>query len=391
MNQIYLDYAATTPIHPQVLEVMLPYLEDKFGNPSSIYSLGQEARRAVDEAREKVAALIGADPAEIFFTSGGTEANNFALFGIAKSLESKGKHIITSEIEHHSVLETCIHLLEVGFDVTFLSVDKYGVVDPDEVAKAITDDTILISIMKANNEVGTIEPISEIAAIAREKGIYMHTDAVQAVGKIGLDVGELGVDLLSLAGHKIYGPKGIGALYIKKGTKIVPLIYGGHQERNLRPGTENVPGIVGLGQACQLACRDLASQMAYLASLRDRLEAGIMGRINQVYLNGHPTRSLPHILNVSFESIEGGSVVLNLDMKGIIASAGPACTSAQSTPSHVLSSLGVPAEVAKGAVRFSLGRENTPEQIDYTLSTLVEIVGRLRATSVLRSERGRPI
>jgi cysteine desulfurase len=370
---------------------MLPYLRNQFGNPSSIYSLGQEARKAVDEAREKVAALIGADPAEIFFTSGGTEANNFALCGIAKAFESKGKHIITSEIEHPSVLETCIHLLEMGFDVTFLSVDKYGVVNPDEVARAITDDTILISIMQANNEVGTIEPISEIANIAQEKGIYMHTDAVQAVGKIELDVNELGVDLLSLAGHKIYGPKGIGALYIKKGTKIAPLIYGGHQEKNLRAGTENVPGIVGLGQACQLAYRDLASQMSYLANLRDRLETGIMDRISQVYLNGHPTERLPHILNVSFESIEGGSVVLDLDMKGIIASAGSACASAQSTPSHVLSSLGIPPEVAKGAVRFSLGRENTPEQIDCVLSTLVEIVDRLRATSVLPSERRKPI
>ena len=380
MKQIYLDHSATTPVHSEVLEAMLPYFGDLFGNPSSIHSFGQDAKKALDEARDKVASLINADPSEIVFTSGGTEADNLAVIGVAYVREEKN-HIITTSIEHPAVLNTCEYLERKGLKVTYLPVDRYGLVDPDDVKRAITAETAIISIMHANNEIGTIEPIEEIGRIAEENGISFHTDAVQTVGKIPVNVSALNVDLLSLSGHKIYGPKGIGALYIRKGTRIAPILYGGHHERDLRAGTENVPGIVGLGRACEIASRDLTSQMDYLRNLRDRLENGIMDRIDRIRVNGHPSQRLPHILNVSFENIEGEPVILYLDMKGIAASAGSACTSGAMESSHVLKALGIPPDIARGSVRFSLGRKNTEKEVDYVIDALVDIVEHLRDVS----------
>lgn len=381
MKQIYLDHSATTPVHSEVLEAMLPYFGDLFGNPSSIHSFGQDAKKAVDEARNKVASLINADPLEIVFTSGGTEADNLAIMGVAYAREGKKNHIITTSIEHHAVLNTCGYLEKKGFKVTYLPVDRYGLVDPDDVKRAIAAETAIISIMHANNETGTIEPIEEIGRIAGENDIPFHTDAVQTVGKIPVDVNILNVDLLSLSGHKIYGPKGIGALYIRKGTRITPILYGGHHERDLRAGTENVSGIVGLGKACEIASRDLTREMDRLRTLLDRLENGIMDRIDRIRVNGHPSQRLPNILNVSFENIEGEPVILNLDMKGIAASAGSACTSDSIESSHVLKALGIPPDIAMGSVRFSLGRENTEEEIDYVINALVEVVEHLRDVS----------
>jgi len=389
MKNIYLDHCATTPLHPEVLEEMLPYLKKDFGNPSSTYSLGQKARKAVDDAREKVAFLIGADPSEIVFTGGGTEADNLALRGAAYAKRRNGKHIITSSIEHHAVINTCRYLEgegfieEKGFRVTYLPVDKYGLVNPDDVKKSINDDTILISIMHANNEVGTIEPISEIGEIARERQINFHTDAVQSVGKIPVRVEELKVDLLSLSGHKIYGPKGVGALYIRRGVSIVPLFFGGHHESNFRAGTENVASIVGLGKACEIASRDMERSAKYLAGLRDKLQAGINKGIEQAHFNGHPTRRLSNILNLSFKFIEGEAILLNLDMKGIAVSTGPACTSGSWEPSHVLMAMGVDRTLAQGSLRLSPGMGNTDEDIAYTIETLVEVIKRLRYMSPL--------
>jgi len=378
IKKIYLDHAATTPTHPEVLEAMLPYYKEFFGNPSSAYTLGRKARKAVDKARADVASLIGADPLEIVFTSGGTEADNLAIRGIACAREAKGRHIITSAIEHHAVLNTCKYLEERGFSVSYLPVDGYGLVDPDDVKKAITSDTILITIMYANNEVGTIEPIKEIGLVAKKNGILFHSDAVQAVGKIPVDVATLNVDLLSVSGHKIYGPKGVGALYIKNGVEITPLLYGGGHEKNLRAGTENVPGIVGLGKACEIASRDLESQMSCLQGLRDRLQTQITEKIHRTRINGHPLKRLPHILSASFEYVDGESIIANLDLKGIDASAGAACTSGDRQPSHVLSAMRVSPDVAIGTVRFSLGRETTKEEIEYTKDILEESIKRLR-------------
>ncbi|MEA3222940.1 MAG: cysteine desulfurase NifS [Thermodesulfobacteriota bacterium] len=378
MKRIYLDHAATTPTHPEVLEAMLPYYKEFFGNPSTTYTLGRKARKAVDEARADVASLIGADPLEIIFTSGGTEADNLAIKGIACAGEAKGRHIITSAIEHHAVLNTCRYLEERGFRVSYLPVDEYGLVDPDDVKGAITSDTILITIMYANNEVGTIEPVEEIGLIAKEKGILFHSDAVQAVGKIPVDVDTLNVDLLSVSGHKIYGPKGIGALYIKNGVEITPLLYGGGHERNLRAGTENVPGIVGLGKACDIASRDLESQMSCLQGLRDRLQTQITEKVSHTRINGYPLKRLPQILSVSFECVDGESIVAGLDIKGVAVSAGAACTSGEREPSHVLSAMGISPDVAFGTVRISLGRENTKEDIEYTAEILEKNVKRLR-------------
>lgn len=383
MKRIYLDHNATTPLHPKVLEVMLPYYKDFFGNPSTIYSFGQEARKATDEAREKVADLIGASPQEIIFTSGGTEADNLALKGVVSALKRKEKHIITSSVEHHAVLSTCQYLEKRGVRVTYLPVDEYGRLDPGEVEEAITDETILISIIHTSNEVGTIEPISEIGEIARKFGIYFHTDAVQTIGKIPINVKKLKIDLLSLSGHKFYGPKGIGALYVRKGTRIHPLIHGGHQERRRRAGTENVAAIVGLGKAAEIASREMEKESKYVISLRNRLEEKIREKIDYIHLNGHPTQRLPNTLNISFKFIEGESLILNLDLKGIAASTGSACTSESLEPSHVLSAMGIPPEVAQGSIRFSLGRDNSKEEIDYTVENLVEIVGRLRKMSPL--------
>lgn len=381
MKQIYLDHSATTPVHSEVLEAMLPYFGDLFGNPSSIHSFGQDTKKAVDEARDKVASLINADPSEIVFTSGGTEADNLAIMGVAYAYNGKKNHIITSSIEHHAVLNTCEYLGKKGFRVTCLPVGRYGLVDPDDVKSVISRKTAIISIMHANNEIGTIEPIEEIGRVAGENNIPFHTDAVQTVGKIPVDVNSLNVDMLSLSGHKIYGPKGIGALYIRRGTKITPILYGGHHERGLRAGTENVPGIVGLGRACEIASRELMSEMDHLKKLRDKLESGIMERIDRAYINGHPSQRLPNIFNISFENIEGEPVILNLDMKGIAVSAGSACTTDAMESSHVLKALGIPPDIALGSVRFSLGRENTEEEIDYVINALVEVVEHLRDVS----------
>ncbi|HIE43345.1 MAG TPA: cysteine desulfurase NifS, partial [Candidatus Omnitrophica bacterium] len=339
MRKVYLDHNATTPTHSEVVKAMLPYYGDIYGNASSIHRFGQEARKAVDEARERVATSLGAKAEEIVFTSGGTEANNFAIKGVAYAHEKKGRGIITSSIEHHAVLNPCKYLEEKDFKVTYLPVDEQGFVDPDDVRKAITDETILITIMHANNEVGTIEPIEKIGRIAREKGIIFHTDAIQSVGKIPVKVDELNVDLLSLSAHKIYGPKGIGALYIRKGTRIEPLIHGGHHERNRRAGTENVPAIFGFGRAVEIACEMIPEESKQLIHLRDKLWNGIRERIDAVKLNGHPLHRLPNTLNVSFKFVEGESIILNLDMKGIAVSSSSACTSGSLEPSHVLGAM----------------------------------------------------
>lgn len=381
MSTIYLDNAATTPVDKKVLEAMLPYYSDIFGNPSSLYSYGQEAKKAIEEAREKVAKALGADFDEIYFTSGGSESDNWALKGVAYALKEKGNHIITTEIEHHAVLHTCRYLEKEGFKVTYLPVDEYGLVKPEDLKKAITDKTILVSIMFANNEIGTIEPIEELVKIAHEKNVYFHTDAVQAVGNVPIDVKKLDVDLLSLSAHKIYGPKGVGALYIKKGVKIHSLIQGGTQERNRRAGTENVPGIVGLGEAIELITKNLDSHINKLKFLRDKLINGILEKIPYARLNGHPTKRLPGNVNVSFEFIDGESLILNLDMAGICASSGSACTSGSLEPSHVLLAIGLPRELARGSLRLTIGKDNTEEDIDKVLEVLPQIVKRLRSIS----------
>lgn len=381
MRRIYLDHAATAPTHPEVVSAMLPYFTDAFGNPSSIYSCGQEAKGAVEEARTKVAKLIGARSEEIVFTSGGTEADNFAIKGAAYASERKGNHIITTSIEHHAVLEICKSLEKRGFEITCLPVDRYGLVDPDDVRKTITSKTILISIMHANNEVGTIEPVEEIGGIAREAGVCFHTDAVQTVGHIPVNVDRLKVDLLAISGHKLYGPKGVGALYVRKGTRLVPLIHGGEQEGGRRAGTENVPAIVGLGKAAELAGLEMGREAKRLAGLRNKLIKGLMDKIDHIRLNGHPQKRLPNNVNVSIEFVEGESLLLNLDLEGICASTGSACSSASLAPSHVLLALGLPPEQAHGSLRFTLGRENTAADVERLLAVLPGIVARLRAMS----------
>lgn len=383
MNRIYLDNAATTSVDQRVLEAMLPYYKSSFGNPSSLYSYGQEAKRAIEEAREKVAKALGANSDEIYFTSGGSESDNWALKGIAYALKEKGNHIITTAIEHHAVLHACLYLEKQGFEITYLPVDKYGLVSTEELKNAITEKTILVSVMFANNEIGTIEPIEELARITHEKGIYFHTDAVQAVGNIPIDVKKLNIDLLSLSAHKIYGPKGVGALYIKKGVKLHSLIQGGGQERNRRAGTENVAGIVGLGTAIELITNDLDSHINKLTYLRDKLINGILEKIPYTRLNGHPTKRLPGNVNVSIEFIEGESLILSLDMAGICASSGSACTSGTLDPSHVLLAIGLPHEIAHGSLRLSIGKENTDEDIEKVLEILPQIVDRLRMMSPL--------
>jgi cysteine desulfurase len=383
MRRIYLDHAATTPTHPEVVKAMLPFFSDAFGNPSSIYSYGQEARGAVEEARIKVAELIGAGNEEIVFTSGGTEADNFALKGVAYANEHKGNHIITTALEHHAVLETCKFLEGSGFKITCLPVDKYGLVDPDDIKKAITNKTILISVMHASNEVGTIEPVEEIGRIAREAGIYFHSDAVQTAGHIPVSVDGLRVDLLSISGHKLYGPKGVGALYVRKGTKLVPLMHGGEHEKRRRAGTENVPGIVGLGKAAELAGQEMGKETERLAYLRDKLIKGLEKKVDHIRLNGHPTKRLPNNVNVSVDFVEGESMILNLDLEGICASTGSACSSASLEPSHVLLALGSSPEQAHGSLRFTLGKENAEADIERVLAVLPGIVAKLRAMSPL--------
>ena len=383
MKRIYLDHAATTPTDPRVLETMLPYFSDAFGNPSSIHSLGQETRAAVEEARHKIASLIGAQSEEIIFTSGGTEADNFAIKGAASANKQKGNHVITTSIEHHAVLESCKFLEGQGFGVTCLSVDRNGLVDPDEIRKAITAGTILISVMHANNEVGTVQPIADIGKIARERGICFHTDAVQTVGHIPVNVNELGIDLLAMSAHKLYGPKGVGALYIRKGTRIDSFMHGGGQERGLRASTENVPAIVGFGKAAEIAQREVDRESKRLTSLRDKLIQGLFERIPEIHLNGHPVQRLPNNVNVSIGFVEGESMAIGLDMEGIAASTGSACTSHDLEPSHVLLALGLPGVLARGSLRFSLGRETTEEEIGRVLEVLPRIVARLRAVSPL--------
>jgi cysteine desulfurase len=383
MKRIYLDYAATTPVHPEVIKAMLPYFSDAFGNPSSLYSYGLEARQAIEAARNKVAESIGAKNEEIVFTGGGSEADNFAIKGVADANRRKGNHIITSVIEHHAVLVTFKFLEKRGFKVTYLPVDKYGLVDPESVSKAITDKTILISIMHANNEIGTIQPIGEIGKIARKAKIYFHTDAVQTVGHIPVNVNELKVDMLSFSAHKLYGPKGVGVLYIRKGTKVTSLIHGGEQEQGRRAGTENVPGIVGLGKAIELAGLDIANETARLITLRNVLIKGILEKIEHSHLNGHPAQRLPNNVNVSVDFIEGESTCLNLDLEGICISTGSACSSSDAEPSHVLLAIGLSHEQARSSLRFTMGRLTTAEDIERVLEVLPRTVARLRAISPL--------
>lgn len=386
MGTIYLDNAATTPVSPEVYSAMEPYFKKYYGNPSSVYSIAQESARAISEAREKVAKLIGADDdREIIFTGSGTEADNMAIKGTAMALKEKGNHIITSSIEHHAVLHAC-ELLErkFGYEVTYIDVDKNGLVDPEDVKKAIRDDTILVTIMMANNEIGTIEPIREIGKIVKEHNIYFHTDAVQAVGQIPVAVNELNVDMLSLSAHKLNGPKGVGALYLRKGTKITPLISGGAQERKLRAGTENVPGIVGLGQAAEVAAKKMGDKEKKLRFLQNKLIDGIKNNIDEAVLNG-PTgeKRLPNNVHFCFRYIEGESILLNLDMLGIAASSGSACTSGSLDPSHVLLAIGHPHELAHGSLRLSTGIDTTEEEIDYVIEVLPGIVDKIREMSPL--------
>ncbi len=381
--RVYMDHNATTPVHPAVLDAMLPFLKDQFGNASSIHWAGREVKRYLDEAREKVAALLQADPPEIFFTSGGTESDNMAIKGVASSLRDKGRHIITTPVEHHAVLHTCRFLEKNGYEVTYLAVDGDGMIDLDELRRSIRKDTILITIMFANNETGTIFPVKEIGTIARERGVIFHTDAVQAVGKVPIHLKDLPVDILSLSGHKLYAPKGIGAQYVRSGIQFAPLIHGGAQEGHRRAGTESIPNIVGLGKACELARRDFDPRVSHLQSLRDRLQKGIQTQIPHVKLNGHPARKLPNTLNMSFLYIEGESLLLNLDLEGVAVSSGSACTSGSLEPSHVLLAMGVPPEIAQSAIRFSLGWKNTVEEVDYVLGVLPKIVERLRHMSPL--------
>ena len=383
MKRVYLDYAATTPTHPEVVKAMLPYFTEVFGNPSSIYACGQEAKGAIDEARVKVANLIGAHDEEIVFTSGGTEADNFALKGVASAHENKGNHIITTAIEHHAGVEASKFLQRRGFMITCLPVDAYGLVAPDDVRRAITDKTILISVMHSNNEMGTIEPIAEIGKIAKEAGIYFHTDAVQSVGHIPVDVNELGVDLLSMSAHKLCGPKGVGALYIRKGTKLSPFMHGGEQERRRRASTENVPGIVGFGRAVELAQQEMSEEVERLSRLRDKLIEGLLEQIDHTRLNGHPLKRLPGNVNISVDFVEGESMCLNLDLSGICASTGSACSSSSLEPSHVLLAIGLLPEQAHGSLRFTLGKWTTEEEIGQVLQVLPRIVAKLRAMSPL--------
>jgi cysteine desulfurase len=386
MRRIYLDNAATTPVHPDVAKAMRPFLRDSFGNPSSMHSAGQEARVAVEEARDQIASLIGSSCEEIVFTSGGTEADNFALKGVAYANDRKRNHIITSSVEHHAVLETCKFLERQGFTVTYLPVDGYGLVDPDDVRKAITRQTLLVSVMHANNEVGTVEPIVEIGRVAGEAGICFHTDAVQTAGHIPVKVDDLGVDMLAMSAHKLGGPKGVGALYVRKGTRIESFVHGGEQENGRRASTENVPGIVGFGKAAEMAERESDKQAKRLTSLRDRLTTGLTERIDHIRLNGHPTRRLPNNVNMSVDGVEGEQMLLILNARGICVSTGSACSASSSEPSHVLLALGLSQEQARGSIRLSLGRETVERDIERVLAVLPGIVNELR--TVPASARG---
>lgn len=388
MKRVYFDHAATTPTDPHIAQVVVDYMTNKFGNPGSVHLYGREARQAVDVSREQVAKLINAQPTEIFFTSGGTESDNIALKGAAHANRSRGNHIITTAIEHHAVLEPCEDLKKEGFDLTILPVDEFGLVDVESVRAAIRPETIIISVMFANNEVGTIQPIAEIGALAREKGIYFHTDAVQAVGNYPIDVQAMNIDLLTMSGHKFNAPKGIGALYVRKGVRLRSIQQGGGQERKLRPGTENVPGIVGIGMAAEKAHSCMEKKVRETTALRDRLLSGAMAKVPELKLNGHPVNRLPGNANVSVKYVEGESLLLNLDMKGIAASSGSACTSGSLDPSHVLLAMGLDHATAHGSLRLTLGMGSTEEDVDYFLEVFPAIVERLRNMSPLYAMRG---
>ncbi len=382
MKRIYLDYNATTPLRPEVRDAMMPYLMESFGNGSSIHAFGREARNAIDTAREQVAELIGAKSAsEIVFTGSGTEADNHAIKGLTELQKSRGEgnHIITSSVEHHAVLHTCQYLEQRGFDVTYLPVDRYGRIQIEQLRSAIRETTILITIMHVNNENGTIQPLEDICEIAQEQEIPVHTDAIQSVGKLNVNAQELGVNLLSLSGHKIYAPKGIGVLYIRRGSRLANLVHGGSHERNRRAGSENVPAIVGLGIAAELAKQDRETYPQYLTKLTDRLRDGLNANIERLHYNGHPDYCAPGTLNVSFESVEGESLILRLDMEGICVSTGSACTSGSMEPSHVLAALGLPPRLAQGTVRFSLGRNTTEAEIDTVIEKLPKVIKQMRA------------
>jgi cysteine desulfurase len=388
-HTIYMDHAATTFVKPEVVSAMIPYFTEHFGNPSSIYGIARESKRAIDAARVQTARALGAEPDEIYFTSGGSEADNWAIKGVASANRKRGNHIITSQIEHHAVLHTCQYLEKEGFGITYLPVDQYGLVDPAELEKAITEKTILISIMYANNEIGTIEPIAELGAIARRHKVYFHTDAVQAIGSVPIDVKAQNIDLLSLSAHKFYGPKGTGALFIKKGVRIENLIHGGGQERRRRAGTENIAGIVGQGKAIEMATADIPGHSAKIRAMRDRLIKGVLETIPHARLNGHPEQRLPGNFNVSFEFIEGESMLLWLDDEGICASTGSACTSGSLEPSHVLLATGLPVEISHGALRLSLGDANTEKDVDVVLEVLPKVVAKLRDMSPLYVKSGK--
>jgi len=383
IKSVYLDHAATTPVDREVVAAMLPYFTEEYGNAASLHSFGQTARQAVEEARQRIASFIGARAEEIIFTGGGTESDNLALKGVASVLAAKGRHIITSVVEHHAISETCGFLAQEGFRITYLPVDQYGLVDPDDVRKAITDETIIISIMHANNEIGTIQPIAEIGRIAKDRGICFHTDAVQTLGHLPLNVNDLNIDLLSASAHKLYGPKGVGLLYVRRGTRINPILHGGEQERKRRPSTQNVPGIVGFGKAVEMAKARMQEEGEAITRLRNRFIGEVMDKIEDCRLNGHPELRLPNNANVSIEFAEGESLILSLDMEGIACSTGSACSSASLEPSHVLLAIGCTHELAHGSIRFSLGRSTSEEDIDYVMDILPRVVKRLRNMSPL--------
>jgi cysteine desulfurase len=381
MKRVYLDHNATTPVEQEVLEAMLPFLSADFGNAASIHSFGQRARAAVETAREPVAALIGARPQEIIFTSGGTESDNHAIFGIVEAAGGHDKHVITTPIEHEAVLNTCQALEKQGISVTYLSVDREGRIDLEALRRAISRETVLVTIMHANNELGTVQPLEEIGRIAAEADVYFHTDAVQSAGKLPIDVRSMGVDLLSLSGHKLYAPKGIGALYIKSGTRLRQLLYGGHHQRGFRPGTENVAGIVGLGKAAEMSRKSLAEDAKSVSALRDKLEQGLLARVPDSSVNGGRSTRTPNTTNLLFHGVEGEALVIALDLKGLACSTGAACSSGAVEPSHVLTAIGLPPEEARASLRFSLGRHTTSEDIDFALQAVPAAVAQLRELS----------
>lgn len=387
-RKVYLDYSATTPTDPRVVEEMIPYFTEHFGNPSSIYSTGLEAKDAIEHAREQVAHLINAEPKELIFTSGGTESDNWALIATARRLQHKGKHIITSAIEHHAILHSCEYLAKEGFDITYVGVDHDGLVDPAEVEAAIRPDTILISIMYVNNEVGSVQPITEIGAIAKKHGVLFHTDAVQALGNVPIDVKTMNIGMMSMSSHKIYGPKGIGAIYIRSGVNLPTYIHGGAQERKKRAGTENVPGIVGFGKAAELACQNFNTHVAHVSKLRDHFIDRVLNEIPYTYFNGSKDHRHPGNANITFEYVEGESILLYLDFAGVSCSSGSACSSRSLQPSHVLTAMGIPVELIHGSIRFTFGNPTTMEDVDYTVDKLKGIIEKLRGISSISKEKG---